>query len=92
MPVYFFDTSALVKRYHVEAGSETVNGLFDDPDAVFAVASITITEFVSAFTRKRTSLPRSGSSISTETISTKAFLSLSSTISGLSTVYSLRYF
>ena len=52
MPVYFFDTSALVKRYHVEAGSETVNALFDDPDAVFAVASITITEFVSAFTRK----------------------------------------
>jgi predicted nucleic acid-binding protein len=52
MPVYFFDTSALVKRYHIEAGSETVNALFDDPDAVFAVASITITEFVSAFTRK----------------------------------------
>lgn len=52
MPVYFFFTSALVKRYHVEAGSETVNGLFDVPDAVFAVASITIPEFVSAFTRK----------------------------------------
>ena len=52
MPVYFFDTSALVKRYHVEAGSETVNALFDNPDAVFVVASITITEFVSAFTRK----------------------------------------
>lgn len=52
MPVYFFDTSALMKRYHVETGSETVNGLYDRPDAVFAVASITITEFVSAFTRK----------------------------------------
>lgn len=52
MPVYFFDTSALVKRYHVEAGSETVNGLFEKQDAVFAVASITIAEFVSAFARK----------------------------------------
>lgn len=52
MPVYFFDTSALVKRYHIEAGSETVNSLFDKPDAVFAVASITITEFASAIIRK----------------------------------------
>jgi len=25
MPLYFFDTSALVKRYHVEAGSEKVD-------------------------------------------------------------------
>jgi predicted nucleic acid-binding protein len=52
MPVYFFDTSALVKRYHIEAGSDTVKGLFDRQDAYFAVASITISEFVSAITRK----------------------------------------
>ncbi len=52
MPVYFFDTSSLVKRYHVETGSEVIDKLFNSPDGVFTIASITITEFVSAFTRK----------------------------------------
>ena len=29
MPAYFFDTSALVKRYHVEEGSEKVDEIFN---------------------------------------------------------------
>lgn len=52
MPLYFFDTSALVKRYHVETGSEKVDELFNDPESVFAISNITITEFTSAFARK----------------------------------------
>ena len=52
MPLYFFDTSALVKRYHVESGSEKVDEIFNDPDGILVIASITIAEFVSAFARK----------------------------------------
>lgn len=52
MPLYFFDTSALVKRYHVEEGTELVEKIFNDEKGIFVVASITITEFVSALVRK----------------------------------------
>ena len=52
MPLLFLDTSALVKRYHIERGSETVNKLFADSENVFAIADITMSEFTSAFTRK----------------------------------------
>jgi predicted nucleic acid-binding protein len=52
MPAYFFDTSALVKRYHVEEGSEKVDEIFNDPEGIFAIASITIAEFTSVFARK----------------------------------------
>jgi len=52
MPAYFFDTSALVKRYHVEEGSEKVDEIFNDPGGIFAIASITIAEFTSVFARK----------------------------------------
>ena len=52
MPVYFFDTSALVKRYHVEAGSAEVDRLFNDPEGNFVISSLMITEFVSVFDRK----------------------------------------
>jgi len=31
--VYFFDTSALVKRYHREAGTDVVDAAFEDKDA-----------------------------------------------------------
>lgn len=52
MPLYFFDTSALVKRYHVESGSEKVDEIFNASDGILVIASITIAEFVSAFARK----------------------------------------
>lgn len=52
MPAYFFDTSALVKRYHVEEGSEKIDQIFNDPEGIFAIASITIAEFTSVFARK----------------------------------------
>ena len=52
MPLYFFDTSALVKRYHVETGSGKVDEIFNDPEGIFTIASITIAEFTSVFVRK----------------------------------------
>jgi len=32
--LYYVDTSALVKRYHVEQGSDLIDGLFADADLV----------------------------------------------------------
>lgn len=52
MSLYFLDTSALVKQYHDESGSAVVNSLFDNSDNIFVIASITLAEFASAFTRK----------------------------------------
>ena len=53
MPAYYFDTSALVKRYHLEQGSERMDQLFADPTASLLTANITLTELTSALDRKR---------------------------------------
>ncbi|MEA3396211.1 MAG: type II toxin-antitoxin system VapC family toxin [Chloroflexota bacterium] len=50
---YFFDTSALVKRYHVEAGSDKVDEVFDDEEGVFLISELTIVELASALQRKQ---------------------------------------
>ena len=52
MPVYYLDTSALVKRYHVESGSERLDQLFADSASTFITANITFAELISAFDRK----------------------------------------
>lgn len=52
MPLYFLDTSALVKRYHREAGSLLLDRLFVQPENTFAIVSLTISEFTSTFVRK----------------------------------------
>ena len=52
MPFYYVDTSALVKRYHTESGSERVDQLFSDPTASFLAANIALTEITSALDRK----------------------------------------
>lgn len=52
MPAYYVDTSALVKRYHLELGSERMDEPFRDPASVFLTANITLTEFTSALDRK----------------------------------------
>jgi predicted nucleic acid-binding protein len=49
---YFLDTSALVKRYHVERGTTYLDTVFAEPDATFTIASITIAELTSAITLK----------------------------------------
>ena len=50
---YFLDTSALVKRYHIEAGSDKVDEVFDDEDGVFLISGLTIVELASALQRKK---------------------------------------
>ncbi len=48
MPLFYVDTSALVKRYHIESGSDQVDRLFADPGAMFVTASLAVTELTSA--------------------------------------------
>ena len=43
---------ALVKRYHLEQGSDQVDRLFADPDAGLVTANIAVTELTSALDRK----------------------------------------
>lgn len=52
MPVYYIDTSALVKRYHVEPGSLRIDELFGEPASTFLTANIALTEITSAPDRK----------------------------------------
>lgn len=52
MNIYFLDTSALVKRYHREEGSDILDRLFEEPDAKFIISDISIIEFYSAIALK----------------------------------------
>ncbi len=56
MSTYFFDTSALVKRYHREIGTEIVDAAFDDKNATKIISDISVIEFYSAFAKKVCSL------------------------------------
>jgi predicted nucleic acid-binding protein len=49
---YFFDTSAIVKRYHREDGSDFIDRLFAEADAEFVISDISIIEFYSALSLK----------------------------------------
>jgi len=48
----FFDTSALVKRYADEKGTQTVDRLIENPDNSIVITSLSIIEIASAFRRK----------------------------------------
>jgi predicted nucleic acid-binding protein len=52
MPGYFFDTSALVKHYHPEAGSAEVDRLWNDPLQSLFASRLSALEIVSAFAGK----------------------------------------
>ena len=52
MAVFFFDTSALVKRYYSEKGTETVNEIIETDQNRVVISSLSIIETVSAFRRK----------------------------------------
>ena len=52
MPLYFFDTSALIEHYHAEAGTDTVDRLIDEPGAGRLIARLTLVETVSVFALK----------------------------------------
>lgn len=49
---YFLDTSAIVKRYHREDGSDIVDSLFAVADTRFIISDISIIEFYSALSLK----------------------------------------
>jgi predicted nucleic acid-binding protein len=49
---YFFDTSALVKRYHEELGTERIDAIIENSDTEIIVSSLLIVETASAFRRK----------------------------------------
>ena len=44
MKVYFLDTSALVKRYHQERGSEVIDALFAEQDRRIVISDLSIIE------------------------------------------------
>ncbi len=50
--VVFLDTSALVKRYHVERGTDIVDAAFQDDRAERVISDISVIEFHSAFAKK----------------------------------------
>lgn len=53
MRYYFLDTSALVKRYHLEVGTDVIDEVFDSADRVIVISNISISEFVSTINRKK---------------------------------------
>ncbi|MFB6272525.1 MAG: type II toxin-antitoxin system VapC family toxin [Salinibacter sp.] len=63
---YFLDTSALVKRYHEEAGSHSVDRLFQAAERNLIISDVSIIEFYSAIAKK----------VRIEEIDTKAFTNL----------------
>jgi predicted nucleic acid-binding protein len=61
MPRYFLDSSALVKRYHQEAGSAKVDSLFEAPSSRFIISRLAVVEFHSTsarLVREETLTPR----------------------------------
>ena len=50
-PILFFDTSALVKRYHKEKGTDVVDAAFNQK-GMKAISDISVIEFFSAFAKK----------------------------------------
>jgi hypothetical protein len=52
MPRYFFDTSALVKRYHAENGTPEVRRLMTEPDAQCLISRLATVEMLSGFAGK----------------------------------------
>lgn len=51
MARFFFDSSALVKRYHQESGTPQVEALFASPDNRFFVSRLALLELHSTFAR-----------------------------------------
>jgi predicted nucleic acid-binding protein len=52
MAAYFFDSSALAKHHHAEAGSTTVEELLAEPGARCLIFRLTVLELQSVFARK----------------------------------------
>lgn len=50
--LYFLDTSALVKRYHIELGSPVVVELFDVPGNELVICSLSLAETIGVLARR----------------------------------------
>ncbi len=50
--LYYFDTSALVKIYHKEEGSDTVITLFEEEGVINYLSQLTFTEFSCTFNKQ----------------------------------------
>ena len=53
MGYYYFDSSALVKRYVLEKGTQWVDAIFQEKDRVLIIANIGIVEIYSALSKKK---------------------------------------
>jgi predicted nucleic acid-binding protein len=52
MARYFFDTSALVKHYHAETGTDVVDRVINEAGAELLIARLTLVETISVFAIK----------------------------------------
>jgi len=52
MVTFYFDTSALVKRYHVEIGTDIIDKIFELEDPKFVISHWTVLEFTVALSAK----------------------------------------
>ena len=52
MATHFYDTSAIVKQYFVEAGSKRVDAMLTDPAITHVISPLTLTEVNSAIVRR----------------------------------------
>lgn len=52
MARYFFDTSALIKRYHAESGTPEVRRLITEPGAECVISRLATVEVLSGFAGK----------------------------------------
>jgi predicted nucleic acid-binding protein len=52
MKTYFLDTSALVKRYHQEVGTDIIDEIFEEEGKVLFISDLSIIEFHSAIALK----------------------------------------
>ena len=52
MSNYFFDTSALVKIYHKEVGTELVEEIYENPENTIYISHLTKVELISALCKK----------------------------------------
>jgi len=52
MSNYFFDTSALVKVYHKEVGTELVEEIYENPENTIYISHLTKVELISALCKK----------------------------------------
>jgi predicted nucleic acid-binding protein len=53
MFIFYFDTSAIVKIYHKELGSDVVDRILESKEHGFAISFWTVLEFMVAFSAKR---------------------------------------